>query len=186
MAGDATKTSLWNGADVYINLEGSDGPTDTTTAWAAGWEVAGLLDGEEGFVEAREEETAEHYAWGGILYRRTKGKHKRTIKFVALEDNDVTFRLRNPGSTRTPGVGVITSTVKVPTSYRFAIGFEVRDGDKVKRRVVKHAEVQEVDEVKESESEPTVYTFTILIFPEADGTLYTEVETLDEATPDEG
>jgi hypothetical protein len=177
MAGDATNTSLWDGADVYVALEGTAGPTDLASAWGAEWSPVGLLDGEEGFTEERDEDTGEHYAWGGVLYRRTKSKHKRTIAFVALEDNAITFRLRNPGSDRSSANGVVTSKIKVPTGYRFAIGFEVRDGDKIKRRVVKHAEVEEVGEVKESETDPTVYEFTVVIFPEADGTLYDEIAT---------
>lgn len=178
MSGNAKNTSLWANADVFIAAEGTAGPDTLTGAWAVDWDLAGLLDGEEGFTEARESETSEHYAWGGVLYRRTSSKHKRTIKFVALEDNDVVFQLVNPGSERTASGGVRTSTVKVPvTGARFAIGFEVRDGDRVRRRVVKHAEVQEVGEIKDSETEPTVYEITVVIFPEADGTLYTDIET---------
>ncbi|WP_454051468.1 phage tail tube protein [Cellulomonas sp. Marseille-Q8402] len=175
MAGDATNTSLWDGADVYIAEAGTAAPTDTTTAWAAAWSPIGLLNGEEGFTEAREEETAEHYAWGGVLYRRTKSKHKRTIRFVALEDNETTFALRNPGSSRTTADGLVSSTVKLPVGHRFAIGFETRDAGKVKRRAIRAAEIQEIAEIKESEIEPTLFDVTVLIFPEADGTLYTEV-----------
>lgn len=177
MAGDAKQTSLWSGADVYIAPQGTPGPTDTTTAWAASWEAVGLLDGEEGFTEGREGETSEHYAWGGILFRRTASKHKRTFKFVALEDNDVVFDLINPGSTRSATGGLRTSIVKVPTAgTRFAIGFETRDGDRVKRRFAMNAEVQEVAEIKESETDPTVYEITVVLFPETDGTLYETVE----------
>jgi len=177
MAGNASNTQLWNGADVFIAPEGTSGPTDLTTAWAASWEAAGLLDGEEGFTEEREEESSEHYAWGGILYRKTRSQHKRTIKFVALEDNAVTFDLVNPGSTRTATGGVRTSKVKVPTTKRFAIGFETRDGEKIKRRIVQSAEVAEIGEIKESETDPTVYEITVIIYPEADGTLYDEIAT---------
>ena len=176
MAVDAKNTAQWQGADVYIAAVDTEGPNDTTTPWAAGWEAAGLLDGAEGFTEGRDEDTSESYAWGGILYRRTKSKHKRTFKFVALEDNKATFRLVNPGSERTTVDGVRISRVVVPRSDSFAIGFELRDGDKVKRRLVKHAEVSEVGEIKEGEEDPTVYEITVLIFPEADGTLYTTVE----------
>jgi len=177
MAGDAKNTALWQGADVYIAPENTAGPTDTITAWASAWDVVGLLDGTEGFVEGRDGDSSEKYAWGGILYRRTSSKHKRTFKFVALEDNETTFALVNPGSTRTVASGIRTGQIKVPTTgTRFAIGFEVRDGDKVKRRVAKHAEVQEIGEIKEGEEDPTVYEITVVIFPDSDGLLYTTVE----------
>lgn len=177
MSGDAKNTSLWNGADVFIAPADTAGPTDTTTAWAVDWEAVGLLDGEEGFTEGRDQDTSEHYAWGGNLYRRTISKHKRTFKFVALEDNDVVFDLVNPGSTRTTATGVRTSTIKAPVAgQKFAIGFELRDNGRVKRRIAKIAEVSEVAEIKESESEPTVYEITVMVFPEADGTLYETIE----------
>jgi hypothetical protein len=177
MAGNAENTALWLGADVYIAPESTAGPADTTTAWAVDWDAVGLLDGEDGITEAREGDSTEHYAWGGLLYRRTNSKHKRTFKFVALEDNAVTFGLVNPGSTRSTVGGVRTAKIKAPVAgTRFSVGFEVRDGDKIKRRFAKHAEVIEVAEIKESETEPTVYEITVVVFPEADGTLYTVVE----------
>lgn len=178
MSGSADNTNLWLDADVYIAPKGTLGPTDLVAAWGSGWELVGLLDGEEGFTEAREAETSEHYAWGGKLFKRSTSKHKRTIKFVALEDNAATFKLVNPGSTRTSAGGVRTATIKTPTKPEaFAIGFETREGDKVKRRVASIAEVGEIGEIKESEADPTVYEITVIIFPESDGTLYRTVET---------
>jgi len=182
MSGNAKNTSLWQGADVYIGPDGTAGPDDLTTAWDTEWKPVGLLDGEEGFTEGREQETSEHYAWGGILYKRTSSQHKRTFKFVCLEDNAVTFGLINPGSERSSASGVRTSKVKTPTSKRFSVGFELREDEKVKRRSAKSAEVTEIAEIKESETEPTVYEVTVVIFPEADGTLYTTVETDPEYT----
>ncbi|UVK63534.1 major tail protein [Arthrobacter phage Janeemi] len=177
MSGDAKNTQLWNGADVFIAPLGTAGPDDTVTAWAASWDAVGLLDGEEGFTEARDQDTSEHYAWGGNLYRRTVSKHKRSFKFVALEDNDVVFDLVNPGSDRTTAAGVRTSKIKAPVAgQKFAIGFELRDNGRIKRRIAKIAEVSEVAEIKESESDPTVFEITVLVFPESDGTLYTTIE----------
>lgn len=177
MAGDASNTALWQGADVFIAPEGTEGPTDVDTPWGDDWDVVGLLDGADGFTEGRDQDTSEYYAWGGILYRRTSSKHKRSFSFVALEDNAVTFGLINPGSERVSENGVLRGKIKVPTSRRFALGLETRDGNKIKRRIVKHAEVSEVGEIKESESDPTVYNITALVFPEADGTLYETIET---------
>ncbi len=177
MAGDAKNTALWTGADVYIGPEDTAGPVDVSTAWGVGWDAVGLLDGEEGVTESRDGDSSEHYAWGGLLYRRTASKHKRTFKFVALEDNDVVFQLVNPGSERTTTLGVRTGKIKAPVAgTKFAVGFNFTDGEKVKRRFAKSAEVTEVGEIKESESEPAIYEITVVIYPEADGTLYTTVE----------
>jgi hypothetical protein len=178
MSGSAENASLWLDADVYIAPKGTAGPDDLTTAWGAGWSVVGLLDGAEGFVEKRDSDKTEHYAWGGKLYKRSVSKHKRTIKFVALEDNDVVFDLVNPGSTRTSTGGVRKSTIKTPVAgEQFAIGFETREGAKSRRRVAAIAEVEDIGEIKASESDPTVYEVTVVIFPAADGTLYTDIET---------
>lgn len=178
MAGDTANAALWTNADVYIAPVGTAGPTDVTTAYAAGWTAVGLLDGAEGFTETRDHDSNEFYAWGGILVKKTKSKHKRTIKFVALEDNETVFGLVNPGSTRTTDdiTGITTSKVVVPKGDEFAISFETRDGDKIKRRTVLRAEVDEVDDIKEGEEDLTVYTITVTLYPEADGTLYTTLE----------
>lgn len=181
MAGDPTKAALWQNADVYIAPLDTSAPADVDAAWAVAWKAVGLLDGTEGFTESREEETNEHYAWGGILVKKTKTKHQRKIKFVALEDNDTVFDLVNPGSERETTSGLTTSTVKIPENAEFAIGFEVRDGLKVMRRVVKRATVEEVADVKYSEEDLTVHEVTVALFPEGDGTLYTDISGV--ATP---
>ncbi|MDG4792700.1 hypothetical protein [Micromonospora sp. WMMD1082] len=175
MAGDPTNAGQWAGADVFVAPVGTAGPTDLTTPWGVDWEVAGLLDGEEGFTWERDMEEAEHFAWGGILVRKTRSKHKRTVKFVALEDNEVTFELANPGSSRTTADGVTTSIVRVPLSADFAIGMELRDGNKVKRRIIKRATADVDGEVKESENELTATSFLVTLYPEANGDLYTEL-----------
>jgi hypothetical protein len=178
MSGNTTNAKIWAGADVFVAWEedAAVAPADVTTAWGTGWNAAGLLDPEEGFTESREEDSNEFYAWGGILVKKTKSRHKRTIKFVALEDNDTTFRLVNPGSLREDdGLGLVTSTVKVPKYEEFQIGFETTDGDEVRRRVVERAEIEEIGEIKDSETELTVYEITVVLYPDAESTLYTEL-----------
>lgn len=175
MSGSAANAGLWTSAEVYIAPTGSTAPTDADSALDAAWKAVGLLDGSEGFTQARDEETNEIYAWGSLLIKKTKSKHKRTLQFSALEDNDTVFSLVNPGSTRTTASGLTTATVKVPTgNHEFMVVFQLNDGSKQKRRVCKRATVEEVGEVKESEEEVTVYQVTILLYPESDGTLFTE------------
>lgn len=177
MAGSASNTALWGNADVYVAPASSLGPINVVQAYAAPWAAVGLLDGDEGFTIAQENETNEVYAWGGLLVKRTKSKHKRTIKFVCLEENATTFGLLNPGSTA-PGAavaGLTTKTIKVPSNTEIAVSFEVRDGYNVKRRTVKRAVVEEVGEIKESESDLSMYEVTLVLLPESDGTLYVEL-----------
>jgi hypothetical protein len=175
MSGDPTNTALWANADVYLADVGTVGPTDVSTAWAVGWTPVGLLDGDKGFTEARSDTANDYYAWGGILVRKTKTKHKRTIKFVVLEDNAAVFGLVNPGSTRSTASGVTTATISVPTNAEFAIGFEVRDGDKIRRRSVLRATLESVGDIVDSEGALAFYEVTVVIYPDGDGVLYTDV-----------
>lgn len=177
MAGDATNAGQWTDADVLIAPIGSTVPVDVTSAWNASFNLVGLLDGGEGFTETRDEDTNETYAWGGLLVKRSKSKHKRTFKFVALEDNDTVFALVNPGSTRSTNAGLTSSVIKVPVGLNeFMVGFEVTDGVTTKRRWLKRATVESVGEIKEGEEEVTVYEITIIAYPESDGTLYYTLE----------
>lgn len=175
MAGDTANAALWQNADVYIAAVNTAGPSNVTAAWGTTWSAVGLLDGEAGFVEKREDESNDFYAWGSILVKRTRSKHKRSITFTCLEDNLTTFGLVNPGSTRTTTGGVTTSKVTVPAQSEFAIGFEARDGVNIKRRAVKRAMVDSIADVTESEGALTVYEVTVVLYPEADGTIYTEI-----------
>ena len=175
--GDASNAAVWTGADVFVDVsKAAPGPADVLTPWTSAWAPVGLLDGDEGLTMARAEESSEAYAWGGRLIRRSRRKHKRTITFAALEDNPIVFALANPGSDRSTAGGLTISAVRVPKSPTFSIGFELRDGVKIKRRWVRRAEVESIDDVKESEGDPTVYKVTVVLYPEADGTLYHEVE----------
>ncbi|MGO4630495.1 hypothetical protein AB4225_06060 [Streptomyces sp. 2RAF24] len=174
MAGDTDNPRLWQGADLYAAPVGTTAPTDITTALAAAWLPVGLLS-EDGASESRDQDTNDFYAWGGVLVRTTKSKHKRQIKVTCLEDNLVVFGLVNPGSTATTTGGVTTRTVKVPKADPRAFVLELRDGDVTQRRAIPKGEVESVGEVALSDSALTAYELTITIYPAADGTLYLDI-----------
>lgn len=174
MAGDTDNPRLWEGADLYVAPVGTTAPTDVATPWAVAWKAAGLLS-EDGASESRDQDSTDHYAWGGILVRTTKSKHKRQIKVTCLEDNLVVFGLTNPGSTAATAAGVTTRTVKVPKSDPRSFGLELRDGEVTKRRLLPKGEVEEVGEVTLSDSELQAFELTITIYPAADGTLYLDI-----------
>lgn len=171
-------TSLWPFADVYVGATSVVVPTTVTAAWDAGWTKVGLLDGDAGLVDKRDEKSDEFYAWGGLLIAKTHSQHKRTLKFVALEDNASIFGIINPGSTRsttTVAPIVTTDTVKAPTYSKIAVGFEVRDGVTIKRRYSTNAELSEVGDILLAENKPTMYEITVTLFPDADGVVFTEL-----------
>lgn len=165
MAGDVTKAALWGDADVYIGSKTAVNPVDEDTAFGADWDLVGLLDGDAGIVESREEDKADHYAWGGLLVRTSRKNFKMQRKFVCLERNAVTLGLVYPGSTG----GVI----KVPGRNYFKIAFETREGDVVRRAISSlYAEVDEVADITESESELVKYEITVTIYPNASKELF--------------
>ncbi|MFI5808975.1 hypothetical protein [Streptomyces sp. NPDC051561] len=174
MAGDTDNPRLWEGADMYAAPVGTTAPTDIVTPIAATWKAVGLLS-EDGASESRDQDSNDHYAWGGVLVRTTKSKHKRQIKITCLEDNLVVFGLVNPGSTAATAAGVTTRTVKVPTSDPRAFVMELVDGGVTKRRVIPKGEVEEVGEVTLSDSELQAFELTITIYPAADRTLYIDI-----------
>ncbi|MFD3517703.1 hypothetical protein [Streptomyces sp. NPDC058657] len=174
MAGDTANVRLWEGADFYVAPVGTTAPTDIVTALAPAWKPVGLLS-EDGASESRDQDTADHYAWGGKLVRTTKSKHKRQIKVTCLEENAVAFGLINPGSTASTTGGVTTRVIKVPKTDPRAMLLVLRDGEITKRRVLPRGEVIEVGETTFSDSELSAYELTINIYPAADDTLYLDI-----------
>jgi hypothetical protein len=76
VAGDIANPRFWVNADVWVASVGTTAPTDVAAAWPANWDTVGLLT-EDGMTESRNDDTADHYAYGGILIRTTRSKHKR-------------------------------------------------------------------------------------------------------------
>lgn len=175
MAGDVANPRIWSGADVYVAAVGTTAPTDIATAWAAGWEAVGLLDGEAGMTESRTEDVVDHFAWGGVLVRTTRSKHKRSFTFTALEDNLVVFGLIQPGSTAVTTTGITTRTVIVPTTDPRAFGVELVDGVITKRRVIPRGEIIAVADTSFNDAELAVYEVTVNIYPDAAGVLYLDI-----------
>ncbi|MER7813678.1 Ig-like domain-containing protein [Streptomyces sp. NPDC006798] len=166
MAGDPTKANLWTDADVYVSFNLAAAlPASVNAPFSADWKLVGLLDGDEGFPESRDEDTDDKYAWGGILVKTSRAHFKLTKSFTALEDNATTRRLVWPGSTDT--------LVKVPRPEKVLIAFETREGEK-KRRLISalYAECVLDGDRGENETDLEAATLTATIFPRSDGVLF--------------
>lgn len=167
MSGDTSNAQLWTEADVYVAPLATVAPTSGTATWPAGWELVGLLDGEDGFTTTREQDTNDLYAWGGILVRTSRRNFKLTKSFSALENNDVTRDLVWPDS---PAGQII-----VPRPKDILIGFETREGDVYHRLIsAERAQVDVDGDIVENETDLTKYELVATIFPTADGVLFTE------------
>lgn len=166
MSGDPTKANLWTDADVYVSFDLSATlPADANTPFGPAWNLVGLLDGDEGFPESREEDTDDKFAWGGILVRTSRNHFKLTKAFTALEDNDTTRRLVWPGSTATK--------VRVPVPEKVKVAFETREGDKVRRLATSlYAECSLDGDHGENEVDLESATIVATIYPNADKDLF--------------
>lgn len=174
MAGNTDNPRIWVNGDVYVGAVGSTAPTNVATALAAAWQVLGLLS-EDGLTESREEDSTDHFAWGGILVRTRRSKHKRTFKVAALEDNYTVFGLVNPGSSQPPvSGGVFTRSIYVPTADPRAFVFHNVDGSNIRRIYIPRGEVTEVGDIVSSDSEMTMRELTITVYPDSAGLLYKE------------
>lgn len=178
MSGNPDKASIWGDADVFVthDLE-ADNPATIDDPFPATWDLVGLLDGEAGFEESRSRDTSDYFAWGGLLIRTARRNFVLTRKFVALEENAVTLGLVWPGS----GLG----ERRIPKADKFKIGFQTEDGAKTKRVISRrHAEVEEVGTIKDSESELTKLEITVKIYPDAEGVLFDVQPDTDNVTLD--
>ncbi|MEV4970563.1 hypothetical protein [Streptomyces scopuliridis] len=158
MAGDPTNASLWTDADVYVGPLTAANPATIDDPFSPDWGLVGLLDGDEGFTESRDEDKDDKYAWGGILVRTSRAHFKLTKSFTALEDNATTRSLIWPGSSDTQ--------ISVPKPERIKLAFETREGDTVKRLITaQYAEVDLDGDVQENETDLTAYSLVATIFP---------------------
>src|SRR5262245_55011186 len=139
--GDTANPRIWETSDVFRATVGTTAPTDVATAWHANYKALGLVSEDDGIVESREEDLTDFYAYGGILIRTARSKHKRTFKVTALEDNPYVFGLVNPGSSASTSGGVTTRTIKVPRSEFWAFGFHFTDGSITKRLAIPRGQV---------------------------------------------
>lgn len=174
MAGDTANPRVWLNGDVYTAPVGSTAPVNVAAAWDTAWKAVGLLS-EDGLTEAREEDSTDHYAWGGILVRTTRSHHKRSFSFTVLEDNLVVFGLVAPGSTAATATAITTRTIKVPTVNVVAFGVEMKDGTVTKRLVIPRGEVVEVGDTTFGEADMAMRELTVNVLPASDGTLYKEI-----------
>lgn len=166
MSGEPDNTSLWADADVYVGTVGTSIlPATAGDPFDATWDLAGLLDGGDGFTEARDQETGDYFAWGGILVKTSRRNFKLTKKFSVLEDNPTTRELIWPGSSDTE--------ILVPKPQPILLAFELREGAKVKRLITrKHAIVDVDGDLQENETDLAKAPLAAVIYPDGAGVLF--------------
>lgn len=168
MSGDPTKADLWTNADFYVAASLSTvSPATISDPFGAGWGLTGLLNGDDGMPESRDEDTSDMYAWGGILVRTSRKNFKLTKKVSILEDNPVTRALIWPGSS--------DSEIVVPRPVPVKAGFEVRDPGtgKIERLITRNYAIITVDGDRDvNETDLTKTALACVIYPDANGVLF--------------
>lgn len=172
MSGSPSNARLWADADVYVAfLADTPNPTNPATIdapFGTDWDLVGLLDGEDGFTDTRNEDVTDLYAWGSILLRTSRRNFKWTRKFTAKERNVVTDRLMWPGSSE--------AQIVVPSGNRIErvqVAFETRDGDNTYRLITNfEAEITVDGDLNENETDIADVSFLVTVFPSDDGVLF--------------
>ncbi|MFF0389678.1 Ig-like domain-containing protein [Kitasatospora sp. NPDC004615] len=161
MAGDTSNARLWANADVWIAPIGTARPADANSAFGAGWSLVGLLDGDDGMPETRDEDTNDKFAWGGDIVRSSRTHFKFTKKFSVLEDNPTTRSLIWPGST--------ASRIVVPKPVPLLVAFETRDPEAgiVYRKITAgHAIVTVDGDVDQNETDLQKVVLAAVVYPD--------------------
>lgn len=168
MSGDPANASIWVDADVYVafDLE-AESPATIDDDFGVDWELVGLLDGDDGFSETRDEDVNDHYAWGGILIATSRRNFKLTKKLTPLEYNTTTRQLVYPGSA--------TGEIIVPRPAVVKIAFETTSGEKVRRLISRYKAELSVDgDLTVNETDVESFPLVATIFPDGDGVLFDE------------
>lgn len=115
---------------------GTTAPTDTTTAWAAGWLELGWIDN-EGLTETPQGSVTELKGVTGATLAYVKDGDGWEVSGNFNESNKVTESLLYQNATVATAGGITTSTVRAQTvPSKFAFGFEFWYNNGSKRRLV--------------------------------------------------
>lgn len=161
---------------VLVADEDTAGPTDLTTAWAAGWASLGWCD-DSGFGEAKSGDVTKKYAIDGSVLKIVKGADERTFTFHCSETNAAVLGLVNPGSTPVTATGVTTTAVKpnvTPVTKAFGLEFQYAGGI-TRRVIVARGILTLTDTITSQYTNITTYAFSVDCLVDASGNLYTNI-----------
>jgi uncharacterized protein YjdB len=167
MANDPNNVAVYDNADIYIAPLGSTIPADVSTAFNGSWALAGIVDGDAGMALAHSADKTNYHMWSGLLGKVSRKNELVQFKFTLVEDNATTRAIIWPGS----GAGVISK--RVPANIM--LGFETREGGKIKRYITtQYAQVDVDGDIAMGNSDPTKYPLVATIFPNASGEYFKE------------
>lgn len=160
--------------NVYVAAVGTAGPTDTTTAWAAGWTALGYID-DNGVEIDPSIDFTDIPAWQDLNPVRSVPKTSaQTFKFTCLETSPGTVGLFLPDATITQTDTLATIAVPATPDGDFrAFGFEWMDGDKTNRIVLPRGLVKDRSALALNRSGAAMYQLTVTAYSNGTDTVYT-------------
>lgn len=176
MARNPLNVNIWEDAWVYIAFVTGARPAIPADLWEPfdpdDWPEVGLLNGEDGFTEARSREESKHYAWGTGLYRRGSKNYETGGSFAMLEQNATTDKLIYPGSVR-PTSGTTTTKQKMPRGVMGYLALETRsDIQNRERRISTMPAEFWIENNDRNESDPTKWAVNYVLFADGSGDIF--------------
>lgn len=150
---------------VYEAPKGTTAPTDSTSAYGAGWGDLGWLS-DDGIEEDYNDDVKDIKAWqGGQTVRKVISGSEATYKFTCIETSARVLELYHKGSVVAAGV----IEVMTPSPDERAFAFDVVDGDVHERIIIPRGEVTERGAIQYKTDEAKAYELTITAYPDEDG-----------------
>ncbi|WP_306358850.1 MULTISPECIES: hypothetical protein [unclassified Nocardia] len=167
MALDPNNVKIWQDAHVWLSSEATRPaiPADIDTAFATGWEEAGILNGDDGLTEDRSNDETKHYGWNIGLIKIGSKNYELMRKFSPLEDNPVIRQLVWPGST--------AAKLPMPKPVYRWIAFETDSdlGDRERLIATMRARLW-VPANARNESDPTKWEVNVNLFADGSGDVF--------------
>lgn len=148
MALDADQILVAGSGRVLAAPVGTTAPTDTATAWAAGWKNLGYTT-DAGVVLRPNLSVTDINAWQSFEpVRRVVTARGLTAVFTLLQLTQEALLIAFNGGTFAAGTGIVTYTPGTAGDiYERALGVEAVDGTKIVRLVIPRVDISDVGDI---------------------------------------
>lgn len=156
-------------------------PTDSTTAWGAGFVHLGF--GTDGFTVKPNYKTTQVRGWQNLgVLRNIPTEFDFTFDFELLQSNVATVALAWGGATIAAGTGgAYTMALPADPSAEFMLGIDWSDGTLNQRLILSRVSLSALPQVKYVRSDAIRYAFSVQTLVPTDGTDQVKVLGVDAA-----
>lgn len=149
---------------IYTAPVGTASPSDSTTAYGAGWLRLGYIS-DAGIAETPNADWNEIRAWQNkTLVRRTLNSSSIEWKLTLIEMTKTANELYHAGSDITTAAGKSTMNVIAPQSDERAFAIDIIDGDTHERIVIPRGEVTSRGDLVYDGTTPIGFELTITAY----------------------